>query len=380
MTARSDERGATVLIVALSVTALFAVVGIAIDGGAAFSDRRQMQNVADAAALAGAAQVDKFIRGEDGTPASVWNAVVLASSTDNRSNQTPLCMFIDETGVTLDTAGMPIAEASAPQCNTFPAVPTNAAGVLVLARDTQKTLFMRVVGIGSFDAEARAKATVQAIDGEVLGTFPSPFMICAIADDDRRSPLVGDGYDPTHPSGLGLPGILLEPPVGQDDLVIVNPAALGKNYPIQYPNGNKPEFPRCGQGNVWKGNVDPFPKDEDDPFSAYPIPGNWVPEHGDLGTNGREVAKRASVPGTCVTASTVDDNLTGCMIDLPICYPGIASGTLRCIGRGRFALQNSGRSSEVNGIFVGESPDVLHGGQGGGKPGVTGQRVVKLVE
>jgi hypothetical protein len=53
--ARSDksERGQMVVIVALALTTLIAMAGLVIDGGMALSNRRQVQNAADSAALAG---------------------------------------------------------------------------------------------------------------------------------------------------------------------------------------------------------------------------------------------------------------------------------------------------------------------------------------
>jgi len=48
------ERGQALVLIALAAIGLFAVTGLAIDGGAKFSDRRHAQNAADTAALAGA--------------------------------------------------------------------------------------------------------------------------------------------------------------------------------------------------------------------------------------------------------------------------------------------------------------------------------------
>ncbi len=47
------ERGQALILIALAAFGLFAVVGLAIDGSAKFSDRRHAQNAADTAALAG---------------------------------------------------------------------------------------------------------------------------------------------------------------------------------------------------------------------------------------------------------------------------------------------------------------------------------------
>lgn len=54
-----DERGqATVLVLGLALVA-FAVSGLAVDGTRAFLHRRTLQNSADAAALAGAGEIDR---------------------------------------------------------------------------------------------------------------------------------------------------------------------------------------------------------------------------------------------------------------------------------------------------------------------------------
>jgi hypothetical protein len=52
-TDRRSPRGQMIVIVALGLTALVAMAGLVIDGGMAWSNRRQVQNAADAAALAG---------------------------------------------------------------------------------------------------------------------------------------------------------------------------------------------------------------------------------------------------------------------------------------------------------------------------------------
>lgn len=46
-----SEKGQALLLIAFALTALYGLVGLALDGGMAFSDRRQSQNAADGAAL-----------------------------------------------------------------------------------------------------------------------------------------------------------------------------------------------------------------------------------------------------------------------------------------------------------------------------------------
>lgn len=52
------ERGQSLPIVALMMPVLLAVVGLALDGGIVFDARRELQNVADTAAHAGATEID----------------------------------------------------------------------------------------------------------------------------------------------------------------------------------------------------------------------------------------------------------------------------------------------------------------------------------
>ena len=52
-----SERGQALIIFALAAIGIFAIVGLAIDGSAKFSDRRHAQNAADTAAMAGALEL-----------------------------------------------------------------------------------------------------------------------------------------------------------------------------------------------------------------------------------------------------------------------------------------------------------------------------------
>src|SRR5258706_7889869 len=69
------ERGQALVLIAIAAIALFAIVGLAIDGSAAFSDRRHAQNAADTAALAGALAK---VNGD-----SLWNLTAVDRASDN---------------------------------------------------------------------------------------------------------------------------------------------------------------------------------------------------------------------------------------------------------------------------------------------------------
>src|SRR5512141_1866796 len=69
------ERGQALIVIAFAAIGLFAIVGLAIDGSAKFSDRRHAQNAADTAALAGA------LAKMQGDP--YWDYVAIVRAYDN---------------------------------------------------------------------------------------------------------------------------------------------------------------------------------------------------------------------------------------------------------------------------------------------------------
>ena len=56
-----NERGQALVILAFALIALAAFAGLAIDGGRAYSARRQAQNTADATAMAGTRLLATFV-------------------------------------------------------------------------------------------------------------------------------------------------------------------------------------------------------------------------------------------------------------------------------------------------------------------------------
>lgn len=58
---KGDDAGQAIVWVAVMLPLFLAVVGLAIDGGVVFNARRELQNVADSAARAGAMQIDQRI-------------------------------------------------------------------------------------------------------------------------------------------------------------------------------------------------------------------------------------------------------------------------------------------------------------------------------
>ena len=132
-----DERGQTIILVALSLPLLLGFVGIATDVGALFKDKRTMQTAADAAAIAGALNLNY------GNILPAGKAAAASNGYTNGSN-----------GVTVNVVTRP----------TWPA--SNYHGktgyVEATITKTESTIFLALFGHPSVTVTARAVATNQA--------------------------------------------------------------------------------------------------------------------------------------------------------------------------------------------------------------------------
>ena len=125
----APEAGQVLVFVALTMLGLVAVVGLAADGGLVFAQRRDLQNMADAAALAGAMQIDEAAYRANG-------AITLDTAAARRAAE-----------VYLDTA----ADGAA-------TVQASATRVEVHVSRRATTGFLRVIGIDGVTIGARAEA------------------------------------------------------------------------------------------------------------------------------------------------------------------------------------------------------------------------------
>ena len=130
----AGEGGQVIVMVAITMVGLVAVVGLVSDGGLVFAQRRDLQNVADAAALAGAMQIDEETYRLSGS-------VVLDEQAAYRA---AVGYLEDEGGPTYSVVVRP-------------------AGVEVAVSRDASTGFLRVVGID--DVEISAQATAEPRHG-----------------------------------------------------------------------------------------------------------------------------------------------------------------------------------------------------------------------
>jgi hypothetical protein len=159
-----SARGQVVVIVAVGLTVLVAMAGIVIDGGLAWSNRRQLQNAADSAALAGTRILGLDLK---------WRATGSGGTPPFASPDTAVCDAINEALVYNTNGGQTIAAidcyAGSPEAvyvdfdhnalgQVGDGIPSLAQGVRVSPTSQQETLLMRVVGISTVDLGADATA------------------------------------------------------------------------------------------------------------------------------------------------------------------------------------------------------------------------------
>ncbi|MFN8472785.1 MAG: pilus assembly protein TadG-related protein [Anaerolineae bacterium] len=134
---RGEDAGQAIVWVAVMLPLFLAIVGLTIDGGIVFSARRELQNVADSAARAGAMQIDQRVYRE-----SAGQQVVL------------------DAGAAQDVA---LAYVAGQQGALSAGVSVEPRGVIVQVERDVPTSFLRLVGIQS--AHVTATAAAQARSG-----------------------------------------------------------------------------------------------------------------------------------------------------------------------------------------------------------------------
>jgi hypothetical protein len=173
----ADERGGTIVLVAVAMTAILSVVALAVDLGMLFTARGEAQRVADAAALAGASS---FIEAPSDADRARNLAVEYAGLNDVRR----VPVTLDPGDVDVDLANLQV---------TVEVRRTAASGVAIA------TWFARVFGIDAVDVAARATAEAAPAGG---ATCMKPFTIPDAWDDVNK-----DGnYDNGEPYDAGATG------------------------------------------------------------------------------------------------------------------------------------------------------------------------------
>ncbi|MFT3893908.1 MAG: Tad domain-containing protein [Anaerolineales bacterium] len=122
----STERGQALIIISLIAIGLVAIVGLAIDGSAKFSDRRHAQNAADTAVLAGGLA---RVSGD-----TQWKLVALDRALSNGYNNNLLT----------NTVTVFSCEETGSDCGPYAG---NSDYIRVVVNSYARTYFVRVLGI-----------------------------------------------------------------------------------------------------------------------------------------------------------------------------------------------------------------------------------------
>lgn len=168
------EHGQILVLFALALIVIIGMVGLVIDGGGAFAQRRTEQNAADLAAIAGA---NAYLNtsGNVAARTSAAQAAALASATRNGYTNGVDGAVVPTPTVVLQQSGATVAvDITAPHVNSF----------------------ARVLGANSWDVSVTATALAGTVDTGV-GAAPWTMSIDAFNGDGTAK------YDVDHPTDFG---------------------------------------------------------------------------------------------------------------------------------------------------------------------------------
>jgi Flp pilus assembly protein TadG len=253
-----DPRGQAIVIFVLALVPILGMVGLVIDGGNAFAQRRGDQNATDAAALAGALDMAENLpwvnKGLAGPNSDADIAATISASAAENGVLTTTASYVNINGTDL---GVTVGNG---------AIPATAGGVRVVGSKTFDAYFSGAIGFPTFTVTTEATAVagyVQNIGrGTVLPiTLPINVTIC---DNNGTATQVLNGGSPYRwpkntevsvpickgPASGNVGWLDWDPPSGGTSEVVdstLNP----DNPPIDIPSWVDYHEP----GNINAGNV-----------------------------------------------------------------------------------------------------------------------------
>lgn len=209
------ERGQIIVIMVGGIIAMFAMVGLIVDGGNAFANQRATQNGTDSAALAGATMLAQNLSPTGWSPvksdADVNVAVGAAVTANGLQGWT--AYYTDVTGDMLNSSGnttnqtflaVRVGSGAIPVCNdSSRCAGGHASGVRVLGNKTVGTFVAKLFGMNTIgvaaDATARAGYVTKTCAGEGgCGVLPVTFPITQVSCDGS-----GNAVQTTQPYVVG---------------------------------------------------------------------------------------------------------------------------------------------------------------------------------
>jgi len=295
------EKGQIIILFAMFSTVLIGMLGLAMDLGFAFSQKRTVQNAADAGALAGARVVSRPLLDLLSAQAEVDEfAGIGALNTKNKmetANQTiKKCDYVNDAGASINVP-----------CTVI--VPATAKGVMVEVSETHDTFFIQVVP-GAPDS-VTTTATAIAHVRDFKGALNSPFILCGYNTWDVTGDLK------TAMKGVSMNLLIEEDPYKKYS---INPLAYGKTFRV-HDNSLSHDKIADAPADCTTGPRSPDPSASwmglaatDASNNNLPVPGWWNYDSGLIAG-----PTRASTPGVdgCKAGEKPED----CVMLLPVAWP-----------------------------------------------------------
>ena len=266
------QTGQILVMAAFFMTAMMGVLGLAVDVGFAVSQRRSMQNAADAGALAGTRIVAKSM------PTAILYAqtdvenVVRANGMSGGVIGTITCTYVNDAGSSLGGCGS--------------SVPVTATGVKVVVEEEHPTFFIQALPGAPNTVKTGADATAHV---KKLGV-------------PRDGPFIPCGTSTRLASG-GQLNLLLQ----SGGAWIINPAAIDQTFQI-----HGPQIEKCNaKSSRFKGLA------EGDSNADRTAPDWFEYKEGD---SAGQIDNTVEGPNGCKAGQVIDN----CVVFLPIAVPSPA--------------------------------------------------------
>jgi Flp pilus assembly protein TadG len=313
------QQGQIIIFVALLAVSMIGMVGLAIDLGYTFAEKRSVQNAADAGASAGTYAVTQWSTTNNMITAQTDVSKIVAANNMGNATQKIKCFYVDD--------------ANKPQGKCSTIVPATATGVTVTVSETHKTFFMRIFPGAPKTVTTSASATAHA---EIVTPDGSdgPFIVCGssakLANSNTSIPILESNGDGTYS---------------------INPDAVGKTFEVH------------GKINDCNAKANDYKGVADDGNDGNSIPGYFA------GTNGERTGPvRERVQGIQGCNSSAAYPL-GCVLYLPLSYddgghPPQSHGnsiSFYTVAYGVFEVSECGGSCKHTATLIGkyviETPD-----------------------
>jgi Flp pilus assembly protein TadG len=343
-----SEQGFTAVFLSLTMVAMLAASAFAIDLGQAYTSRRQMQNAADAAALAGTRALLRAKNPTTGLFVDLSNTVWTTTRNTATDNGADIAQ-VTCTVVRRDKSS--IAPCSPSTGWVADALVGGPAGIMVTAAVTNKTAFARVIKQSTVTSKARATGLIQPL----MSAKGAPFLVCGAGDHTiKKSSWPADPLDPDVVS-LSLDLLLAGG--------LINPAAVGHVYGLQ---GSGSTIATCGTESAFDGK-------SASGFNAISIP-SWQ-----TGTNGN--GNDAAIYDTVAGASPcVPPNFSDCDLVLPVADTGAPGYQLHIVAFAVFHVTGNGSGNpKYAGRLLTTTAPVTRGQGGTGNCTLAQACVIKLV-